>query len=112
MWILNTDTKFKHNILLKSDQDRDPHWFGSLDPALHWDKKLDSDQHWNQCGSSTLIPMRILNTDSKSNPVFYYVIGSLRDNFGDPTVFFDKIAFVKFIISTVIALNKTLMKHI
>jgi hypothetical protein len=34
---------------LKSDQDPDPHWFGSMDPDLdtdpHRDKKFDPDPH-------------------------------------------------------------------
>jgi hypothetical protein len=39
MWIL-VRIRIRTNL---SDQDPDPHWFGSLDPDLHRDKKLDPD---------------------------------------------------------------------
>jgi hypothetical protein len=32
-------------VTAKSDQDPDPHWFGSLNPDPHCGKQLDPDSH-------------------------------------------------------------------
>jgi hypothetical protein len=37
------NVKIQDFVTLKSDQDPDPHLFGSLDPDPHCDKKLDPD---------------------------------------------------------------------
>jgi hypothetical protein len=44
-------------VTAQSDQDPDPHWFGSLHPDPHCGKKIDpyQDAHRNQCGSATRI---------------------------------------------------------